>query len=318
MARMLARAVFLLLALFLILLTGWSSPPLALALGVVFGLAFKHPYPSESRSVSKMLLQVSVVALGFAMDLQQVLRAGASGFVYTLLGIGFALIVGTGLGRVLHVPGKASYLISTGTAICGGSAIAAVGPVIEASDEEMSVSIGTVFILNAVGLFVFPLIGSALRLSEPQFGLWAALAIHDTSSVVGAGAKYGALALTVATTVKLARALWIVPLTLASAAWLRHKDHREHKAKIAWPWFILFFLLAAVCNSYLAAGASVYPWLAKAGRVGLTLTLFLIGTGITRESLKRVGVRPLIQGIGLWIVVALVSLAAIRAGWIRV
>jgi len=315
---MLARVLFLLLAVLLVLPTGWSSPPLALALGVLFGLSFKHPYPTESRNASKLLLQVSVVALGFAMDLQQVLHAGASGFVYTLLGIGFALIVGTGLGKMLCVPGKSSYLISTGTAICGGSAIAAVGPVIDASDEEMSVSIGTVFILNAVGLFVFPWIGSSLHLSEPQFGLWAALAIHDTSSVVGAGAKYGAIALAIATTVKLARALWIVPLTLASAAWLHHKDHREHKAKIQWPWFILFFLLAAVCNSYLAAGAPVYPWLGKAGRLGLTLTLFLIGTGITRESLKRVGVRPLVQGVLLWIVVATASLLLIRAGWIRV
>ncbi|MGH9602747.1 MAG: YeiH family protein [Terriglobales bacterium] len=315
---MLARVIFLLLAVSLVLPTGLGSPPLALAFGVLFGLTFKHPYAGESRSVSKVLLQLSVVALGFAMDLQQVLRAGASGFVYTLLGIVFALAMGTWLGRMLRVPGKSSYLIATGTAICGGSAIAAVGPVIEASDEEMSVSIGTVFILNAVGLFVFPMMGSALQLTEPQFGLWAALAIHDTSSVVGAGAKYGSLALAIATTVKLARALWIVPLTLASAAWQRHRDHRPHKATIQWPWFILFFLLAAVCNSYLAAGAAVYPWMAKAGRMGLTLTLFLIGTGITRESLKRVGVRPLLQGIVLWIIVAAVSLLLIRAGWISI
>ncbi len=315
---MLARVLFLLLAVFLVLPAGWSSPPLALALGVLFGLTFKHPYPGESRSASTILLQVSVVALGFAMDLQQVLRAGATGFVYTLLGIVFALVVGSGLGRMLRVPGKSSYLISTGTAICGGSAIAAVGPVIDASDEEMSVSIGTVFILNAVGLFVFPMMGTALQLTEQQFGLWAALAIHDTSSVVGAGARYGAMALAIATTVKLARALWIVPLTLASAAWLHHKDHRPHKANIQWPWFILFFLLAAVCNSYLAVGAPLYPWLGKAGRLGLTLTLFLIGTGITRGSLTRVGIRPLLQGIALWIIVASASLLLIRGGWISI
>ncbi len=315
---MFARALFLLLALFLVLPTPWGSPPLALALGVVFGLACKHPYPAQSQTVSKRLLQVSVVALGFAMNLQQVLRAGASGFVYTLLGIVFALAIGHLLGRMLRVPGKSSYLISVGTSICGGSAIAAVGPVMEASDEEMSVSIGTVFVLNAVGLFVFPMIGSALQLTQPQFGLWAALAIHDTSSVVGAGAKYGAAALAIATTVKLARALWIVPLTLVSAAWLRHKDHHEHRANIQWPWFILFFLLATVCNSYLTVGAPFYPWLAKAGRVGLTLTLFLIGTGITRESLRRVGIRPLVQGIVLWIIVATASLLLIRAGWISV
>jgi uncharacterized integral membrane protein (TIGR00698 family) len=315
---MLARAVFLLLALFVILPTPWSSPPIALALGVLFGLTFTHPFAGASRKTSKLLLQVSVVALGFAMNLQQVLRAGASGFLYTLLGIAFALAIGTALGKFLSVPGKPSYLISVGTAICGGSAIAAVGPVIDANDEEMSVSIGTVFILNAVGLFIFPIIGHQLALSEPQFGLWAALAIHDTSSVVGAGAKYGAIALAIATTVKLARALWIVPLTLGSAAWLQRRDQKQHKAKIHWPWFILFFLLAAVCNSYLTVGAPLYPWLARAGRIGLTLTLFLIGTGITRASLKRVGVRPLLQGVALWIVVAITSLLLIRAGWIAI
>ncbi len=315
---MLARALFLLLAASFVLPTPWSSPPLALAVGVVFGLTLRHPYLAQSQKASKVLLQASVVALGFAMDLNQVLRAGASGFVYTLLGIGFALGVGTLLGRMLHVPGKPSYLISVGTAICGGSAVAAVGPVLEASDEEMSVSIGTVFVLNAVGLFVFPVMGSMLGLTQSQFGLWAALAIHDTSSVVGAGAKYGAAALAIATTVKLARALWIVPLALASAAWLRHKDHRVHKAAIQWPWFILLFLLAAVCNSYLAVGAPLYPWLGRAGRVGLTLTLFLIGSGLTRESLKRVGIRPLVQGVVLWIIVAAVSLLLIRAGWITV
>ena len=315
---MLARTVFFLCLLALALPTPLSSPPLALALGVLFGLALQHPYAAASGKVSKLLLQVSVVALGFAMDLGQVLRAGASGFAYTLLGIAFALAVGRALGRMLRVPGKPSYLISVGTAICGGSAIAAAGPVIGASDEEMSVSIGTVFLLNAVGLFVFPMIGGALKLTESQFGLWAALAIHDTSSVVGAGAKYGTLALAIATTVKLARALWIVPLTLASAAWLRHQDHQAHRANIKWPWFILFFLLAAVCNSYLAAGAPLYPWMARAGRLGLTLTLFLIGTGMTRESLRRVGIRPLLQGIALWIMVAAMSLLLIRAGWISI
>jgi uncharacterized integral membrane protein (TIGR00698 family) len=315
---LLARAIFLGLALFVILPTPWGSPPIALALGVLFGLTFTHPFASESRKTSKLLLQISVVALGFAMDLQQVLHAGASGFVYTLLGIAFALAIGTALGRMLSVPDKPSYLISVGTAICGGSAIAAVGPVIDANDEEMSVSIGTVFILNAVGLFAFPVIGHQLALSEPQFGLWAALAIHDTSSVVGAGAKYGAIALAIATTVKLARALWIVPLTLGSAAWFSRRDQQRHRAPIQWPWFILFFLLAALCNTYFTAGAPVYPWLARAGRVGLTFTLFLIGTGITRESLRRVGVRPLVQGVALWIVVAISSLLLIRAGWIAI
>lgn len=306
-----ARVTFFLVLIFVALPTPWTSPPLALVLGVLFGLAFAHPYAAESRKYSKILLQAAVVALGFHMDLQQVLRAGRSGFVYTLVGIGFALGLGWVLGRMLGVAAKSSYLISVGTAICGGSAIAAVGPVVEANDEEMSVSIGTVFLLNAAGLLMFPPIGHLLGLTESQFGLWAALAIHDTSSVVGAGAKYGAIALTVATTVKLARALWIVPLTLATAA----VRHRGREARIQWPWFILFFLLAAVCNSYVSAGAGVYPWLGQAGKIGLTVTLFLIGTGITRASLRRVGARPLIQGVVLWVIVALASLWAIRAGW---
>jgi uncharacterized integral membrane protein (TIGR00698 family) len=300
----------------------WSSAPLALALGVLFGLFVPHPYAAPSRKIGKQLLQVSVVALGFAMNLKDVLRAGRSGFVYTLLGIAFALTLGTVLGRVLAVPKKIAYLVSVGTAICGGSAIAAVGPVMEASDEEMSVSIGTVFVLNAVGLLVFPPLGHALGLGAPSFGLWAALAIHDTSSVVGAGAKYGPAALTVATTVKLARALWIVPLTLGTAAVRARRNAsgtgvgKASKAKIAWPWFILFFLLAAVVNSYVPALAPVTPWLSRAGRLGLTVTLFLIGTGMSRASLKAVGARPLVHGVVLWVVVAAGSLALIRSGLI--
>lgn len=295
----------------------WSSAPLALALGVAFGLLVPHPYPAAARKYAKSLLKVSVVALGFGMNLREVLRAGSSGFVYTLLGISFALVLGMLLGRVLKVPKKVAYLVSVGTAICGGSAIAAVGPVTDASDEEMSVSIGTVFVLNAVGLLVFPPLGHALGLSETSFGLWAALAIHDTSSVVGAGAKYGPAALTVATTVKLARALWIVPLALASAS-LRARAHKDGepttKKKVAWPWFILFFLGAAVLSSWLPAFAPLAALLSRAGRVGLTVTLFLIGTGMSRASLKAVGVRPLVHGVVLWIVVASASLALIRSG----
>ena len=321
---MLPRVVFFVALLFVAIPSPWSSPPLALGLGVAFGLFLEHPYAARSRKVSKLLLQVSVVALGFAMNLSEVLRAGRSGFLYTLVGIAFTLTLGAILGRLLGVPRKAGYLISVGTAICGGSAIAAVGPVTEASDEEMSVSIGTVFLLNAVGLIVFPPLGHAFGLSEPRFGLWAALAIHDTSSVVGAGAKYGAVALTVATTVKLARALWIVPLTLGTAslnAW-RKKEEKESSAgaaaakKVAWPWFILFFLGAAVLNTYVPLLAPVYPWLSRAGRIGLTVTLFLIGTGMSRASLKQVGFRPLALGVVLWIVVASGSLALIQSGLI--
>ena len=310
---MLAQAIFLFLLVFAA--TPWASPPLALVVGVLFGLTLQHPFAAQSRKYSRWLLQISVVGLGFAMDLQQVLRAGKSGFLYTLMGIAFALSVGWLFGKALGVGEKPSFLISTGTAICGGSAIAAVGPVIDANDEEMSVSIGTVFLLNAVGLLLFPPLGKMLHLTEPQFGLWAALAIHDTSSVVGAGAKYGTIALAIATTVKLARALWIVPLTLATAAF-RHKS--SVGKTIQWPWFILFFLLAAVLNTYVPQGEAAFHWSARAARVGLTITLFLIGTGMSRASLKRVGIRPLAQGILLWIVVAITSLMLIRAGVIAI
>ncbi len=292
-------------------LTPWVSPPLALVAGLVFGLSLRHPFRPQSKRASRLLLQASVVALGFGMNLQQVLQAGRSGFVYTAVGIGFVLALGTLLGAVLKVERTAAFLISTGTAICGGSAIAAVAPIAGATDEEMSVSLGTVFLLNSVALLTFPAIGGALRLTQAQFGLWAALAIHDTSSVVGAAAKYGALALAIATTVKLARALWIVPMSLGTAM------VTGKRTPVQWPWFILLFALAAVLNTYLVAGAAVFPWLARSGRVGLTLTLFLIGSGISRATLKEVGVRPLLQGVLLWLAVAAASLWAIRAGWIR-
>jgi uncharacterized integral membrane protein (TIGR00698 family) len=319
----LRRIIFVALLLFVAIPSRWVSPPIALVIGVVFGLFVGNPYATASQRAARILLQVSVVALGFAMNFADVMRAGASGFIYTLFGIAFALAVGMFVGRILSVPGKAAYLISVGTAICGGSAIAATGPVINASDEEMSVSIGTVFLLNALGLFLFPPLGHALGLTESEFGLWAALAIHDTSSVVGAGAKFGAVALTVATTVKLVRALWIVPLTLATASvltWRARREHREGPARkrIAWPWFILFFLVAAVLRSYVPTLAPIYPWLSQAGHIGLTVTLFLIGTGMSRSSLRQVGVRPLVLGVLLWIIVAVTSLLIIRAGWATV
>jgi uncharacterized integral membrane protein (TIGR00698 family) len=319
----LRRVVFFALLIVVAVPSRWMSPPVALLLGVTFGLLVPHPYPGLSRRAARILLQVSVVALGFAMNFGDVVRAGASGFVYTVLGITFTLVVGTLIGRMLSVPGKTAYLISVGTAICGGSAIAATGPVIGARDEEMSVAIGTVFLLNALGLLLFPPLGHALNLSESQFGLWAALAIHDTSSVVGAGAKYGAVALTVATTVKLVRAMWILPLTLATAgagAWRAQREERQglDRKAMVWPWFVLFFLGAALLRTYVPALDSIYPWLSKAGTIGLKVTLFLIGTGMSRASLQTVGIRPLIQGVLLWILVAVGSLMIIRAGWATV
>lgn len=290
--------------------SGYASPPAALAVGLVFGLLFTNPFAAPARKLSRVLLQASVVGLGFGMNLHQVVHAGRSGFLYTMGGIAFAMTAGMGLGALLTVQRTPAFLISTGTAICGGSAIAAVGPVVGATDEQMAVSLGTVFVLNSVALLIFPIIGVALKLTQEQFGLWAALAIHDTSSVVGAAAKYGAVALAVGTTVKLARALWIVPVTLATAL------VRGTKAKIQWPWFIGLFCLAAVCNTYLSAGAAVYPWLSKAARIGMTVTLFLIGSGISVAMLKRVGHRPLLQGILLWLLVSVTSLWLIRSSWI--
>jgi uncharacterized membrane protein YadS len=329
--------------------TGLLSPPIALTVGILFGLSFKHPYISESRGIARTLLQCSVVALGFGMNLHEVLKAGHSGFIYTALGISFALLVGLALGKILQVRGNSSFLITTGTAICGGSAIAAIGPILQANEEEMAVSLGTVFILNSIALLIFPPIGNALHLSQSQFGLWAALAIHDTSSVVGAATKYGPPAVVIATTVKLARALWIVPLALVTAAVTRSRfrnsaasataDSRSRNApagpdadsrvrnapvgdvidrgpRIQFPWFILFFVLAALANTYLPALPSATKTFFTLGRLGLTATLFLIGSGISRSTLKEVGWRPLLLGVLLWIGVGITSLYFIRTGFI--
>ena len=280
-----------------------ASPPLALALGLAIALSVGNAFPAFTRAWSRWLLQVSVVGLGFGMNLGEVLRAGRAGFLYTVVGISFAVFFGWLLGKFLLVEAKPSLLISVGTAICGGSAIAAVGPVIDADEHDMAVSLGTVFILNAIALFIFPVIGHAAHLSQQQFGLWAALAIHDTSSVVGAAAKYGVAALAVATTVKLTRALWIVPVTFCVAV-VSH-----HKARIPIPWFILFFLLAAMTRSYSpSALMPVYGILLAAAKIGLAVTLFLIGIALSRETIANVGMRPLVQGIVLWLIVAAGSL----------
>ncbi|HSY72937.1 MAG TPA: putative sulfate exporter family transporter [Alloacidobacterium sp.] len=291
--------------------SGLLSPPLALGAGLAYGLFLAHPYQLDSKRLAKFLLQASVVCLGFGMNLSEVIKVGSSGFLYTAVGISFALALGALLGRLLHVQKTQSFLISAGTAICGGSAIAALGPVTEANEEEMAVSLGTVFVLNSVALLIFPAIGAAMHLSQTQFGLWSALAIHDTSSVVGAAAKYGAVALTIGTTVKLARALWIVPVALVTAAIRKSKSH------IYLPWFILYFCIAAVMNSYLPQLHLAYAGAYHLGKLGLAVTLFLIGTGISRQTLKEVGARPMIQGVLLWVVVATLSLFAIAKGFIH-
>jgi uncharacterized integral membrane protein (TIGR00698 family) len=291
--------------------SGFISPPLALTVGLIYGLTMAHPYHVDAKRLSKFLLQASVVGLGFGMDLREVLRVGRTGFLYTAVSITLALVLGWLLGKLLNVEKTPSFLISAGTAICGGSAIAAVGPITNANEEEMAVSLGTIFVLNSIALLLFPLLGNLLHLDQTQFGLWSALAIHDTSSVVGATAKFGAIALAVGTTVKLARALWIVPVSVGAAM------VKRSKAKIQWPWFIALFCLAALANTYLPAFHGIYPILNKLGKAGLTVTLFLIGTGLSKETLRRVGIRPLAQGVLLWAIVAVGSLGMIRLGWIH-
>lgn len=302
--------------------SGVVSSPVALVGGVAFGMSTEHPLRRESSALAKLLLQASVVGLGFGIDLHQVIRVGRSGFLYTAVSIVAAIGLGLLLGRVLKVQGRASFLIAAGTAICGGSAIAALAPINGADDEEISVAMGTVFLLNSIALLLFPAVGLAMHLSQSQFGLWAALAIHDTSSVVGAAARYGPEALAIGTTVKLARALWIVPVSLLTAAMVRRArgtaeaGGKTAYGKVALPWFIAFFCAASVLSTYVVRLAPAYGVLTHLGRLGLTATLFLIGTSLSRRTLRQVGVRPLVQGVALWAVLGTISLLAIARVWI--
>ena len=297
--------------LFFLCLTPFVSPPIALTVGLFAALTFGNPFSEQTSKITKILLQASVVLLGFGMNLADVYKAGKQGVLFTIATIFGTLAVGFLLGKLFGVKDKTSVLISSGTAICGGSAIAAVAPVIKADSEEISVSLGTVFILNSVALFVFPLIGHYFNLSQNQFGIWSAIAIHDTSSVVGASQTYGAEALAVATTVKLARALWIAPVALVFSFLYRNKN--EGKAKIVIPYFILFFLLVTVFKTYAPATIepSIYDSLIMLAKKGLTVTLFLIGASLSRETIKKVGVKPLIQGVVLWILISIISLWAV-------
>ncbi len=293
-------------------LTPFVSPPIALALGLAFALTAGNPFLPETQKVTNYLLQFSVVLLGFGMNLTNVIEAGKKGILFTIATIFGTLIIGSLLGKILKVEEKVSSLISSGTAICGGSAIAATAPAIRAGSNEISVSLGAIFILNSVALFVFPIVGHALGMTDSEFGIWSAIAIHDTSSVVGAGAKFGGEALAIATTVKLARALWIVPVALLFAFLYRPK-HGETKIKEMIPWFIFLFLLATVIRTYapLSVQPSVFDSLVNLGKAGLTVTLFLIGASLTRETIKTIGFRPMLQAVFLWILISLVSLYAV-------
>jgi uncharacterized integral membrane protein (TIGR00698 family) len=294
-------------------LTPYVSPPIALALGLFTALRIGNPYSRAVGKWTRILLQFSVVLLGFGMNLGNVVKAGKDGILFTIATIFGTLILGWLLGKLLKINDKTSALISSGTAICGGSAIAAVAPAIDADSEEISVSLCTVFILNSIALVAFPFIGHALNLTENQFGIWAAIAIHDTSSVVGASAKYGAEALQIATTVKLARALWIAPVALVFAFLYRSKNGGGSKTKVAVPWFILLFLLATILRTYApnAVQPSLFDALVNLAKAGLTVTLFLIGSSLSRETLRKVGLKPFLQGVLLWIVISLVSLWAV-------
>jgi uncharacterized integral membrane protein (TIGR00698 family) len=291
-------------------LTGWISAPIALAIGLAFALTLGNPMPDLSLKVSKILLQGSVVGLGFGMNLPAVWAAGKTGFGFTVISIWGTLLIGYWLGRCLRVESQTATLISVGTSICGGSAIAAVGAVLEADAAAMSVSLCTVFVLNAVALFIFPPLGHLLGMDPSHFGLWSAIAIHDTSSVVGAAAKYGGEALNIATPVKLARALWIVPIALGLAL----RKHRS-PAKIKLPWFIFAFLFAAGIRTLWPQGEVAYESINQGAKLGLTLTLFLIGAGLSRNALKSVGIRPMIQGVLLWMVVSIAGLVAVQYLW---
>lgn len=286
-------------------LAKWCTPPVMLFLGLAYALICGQGYPSINKKMSKLLLQYSVVGLGFGMNLYESLASGREGMLFTIVSVVGTLAIGMLIGRkLLKVDKETSYLISSGTAICGGSAIAAVGPVVKAKPENMSVALAVVFVLNAIALFIFPTIGHWLGLTQQEFGTWAAIAIHDTSSVVGAGAAYGEEALKVATTIKLTRALWIIPLALFTSFIFKSKDR-----KITIPWFILFFIIAIMLNTFLldaipAFGATV----SGIARKCLTLTMFFIGASLSTDVLRSVGIKPLIQGILLWLVISVCSL----------
>lgn len=289
-------------------LSTWVTPPVVLFIGLVFALLCGQAYPTFNKQVSKKLLQYSVIGLGFGMNLQASLASGKEGMLFTIISVIGTLLIGMFIGcKVLKINRNTSYLISSGTAICGGSAIAAVGPIIKAKDTDMSMALATVFILNAIGLFLFPALGHWLGLSQQEFGTWAAIAIHDTSSVVGAGAAYGEEALQVATTIKLTRALWIIPLALVTSVIFRSEGK-----KISIPWFILFFIVAMLINTYLLADyPEIGKFIAGIARKGLIITMFFIGASLSVDVIKSVGIRPLLQGVLLWIIISAASLAYI-------
>ena len=283
----------------------WCTPPIMLFIGLAYALLCGQGYPDFNKKMSKKLLQYSVVGLGFGMNLYESLASGREGMLFTIVSVIGTLLIGMLIGRkLLKVDKETAYLISSGTAICGGSAIAAVGPVLKAKPANMSVALAVVFVLNAIALFIFPSIGHWLGLSQQEFGTWAAIAIHDTSSVVGAGAAYGEEALQVATTIKLTRALWIIPLALATSFIFKSSDR-----KITIPWFILFFVIAILLNTFVLDNIPAFgKAISGLARKCLTITMFFIGASLSTDVLRSVGIKPLIQGVLLWLVISVGSL----------
>lgn len=304
---------FIYIAIIAIILVPWDkfglpvvTAPVALLAGLIFAFTCKNPYPKFNKKCSKYLLQVAVVCLGFGMNLQESLRSGADGMLFTVVSVVSVMSLGVILGYAMHLNRKTSYLISSGTAICGGSAIAAVGPVLRADENEMAVSLGVIFILNAVALFIFPPLGHLFDMSQAQFGTWAAIAIHDTSSVVGAGEVYGEEALQMATLIKLTRALWIIPLAFATMF-----VFRDGSGKVSIPWFIFLFVLAMVANTYLPLPEWLTAALVWVARRGMVVTLFLIGASLSLATVKQVGVKPLLLAVALWILIGVSSLLVV-------
>ena len=279
------------------------SPPIALFLGIIFVNIFGQVFNADK--IIKIVLQVSIVGLGFGINLKQALQAGSEGFLFTVFSITLIVVLGIVLGYIFRIDKIITQLISFGTAICGGSAIAAIAPILKADGKQTSVSLGIIFLLNALALFIFPEIGQYFHLSQNQFGIWSAIAIHDTSSVVGAASKYGHEALQTATTVKLARALWIIPISFV----LSFLNKSGGKIKI--PYFIGFFVLAILVNSYFPAIKEVTDYVVDFSKSSLKVALFLIGTGLSVQNLKNIGIKPLLLGIILWVVISVISLFAV-------
>ncbi|MBP3343443.1 MAG: putative sulfate exporter family transporter [Bacteroidales bacterium] len=302
----LKKIIFLLL----LAVSVFVSPAVALFAGIVLALFVGNPYGALSKKVSKYLLQAAVVGLGFGMNLHESLAAGKDGIIFTIVSVTGVMVIGYSIGRMMGILPKLSYLISAGTAICGGSAIAAVSPVVKADDNETSISLAVIFTLNAIALFIFPPIGEMLGLTQNQFGLWAAIAIHDTSSVVGAASIYGEEALKVATTVKLTRALWIIPLSIVSIFIFARQNRNQEgeKTKINIPWFIFLFILAMVINTYISLPEGLLEVIKVASHKALSVTLFLVGCGLSVASIKKVGFKPVLLGVILWIIISVVTL----------